>query len=116
VRDRPVLERLKDLLTHDDCRFVERMAPASIKLSRGFGMKIEYEAGKPPRGRAKIQDFYDTTAHPSVAAGRIPVLLEILGPNYRPLQVTSDLPGFWTRLYPEIVPALKRRYPRHEWR
>ncbi|MBM4109744.1 MAG: ATP-dependent helicase HrpB [Phycisphaerae bacterium] len=116
VRDRPVLDRLKDLLTHEDCRFVERMAPAAIKLSRGFGMKIEYEAGKPPRGRAKIQDFYDTTAHPSVAGGRVPVLLEILGPNYRPLQVTSDLQGFWTRLYPEIVPALKRRYPRHEWR
>jgi ATP-dependent helicase HrpB len=116
VRDRPVLERLKDLLTHEDCRFVERMAPGTIKLTRGFGMKIEYEAGKPPRGRAKIQDFYDTTAHPSVATGRVPVLLEILGPNYRPLQVTSDLPGFWTRLYPEIVPALKRRYPRHEWR
>lgn len=116
VRDRPVLERLKDLLTHDDCRFVERMAPGAIKLSRGFGMKIEYETGKPPRGRAKIQDFYDTTAHPSVAGGRVPVLLEILGPNHRPLQVTSDLAGFWTRLYPEIVPALKRRYPRHEWR
>lgn len=116
LRDRPVLDRLKDLLTHDDRRFVDRMAPNVIKLARGFGMKIEYEVGKPPRGRAKIQDFYDTTSHPSVAAGRVPVLVEILGPNYRPLQVTSDLPGFWTRLYPEIVPALKRRYPRHEWR
>ncbi|MBM4052138.1 MAG: ATP-dependent helicase HrpB [Planctomycetes bacterium] len=116
VRDRPVLERLKDLLTHEDCRFVERMAPGAIKLSRGFSMKLSYEAGKPPRGRAKIQDFYDTAAHPNVAAGRVPVLLEILGPNFRPLQVTSDLPGFWTRLYPDIVPALKRRYPRHEWR
>ncbi|MEY4103559.1 MAG: ATP-dependent helicase HrpB [Planctomycetota bacterium] len=116
LRERPVLEHLKDLLTHEDRRFVERMAPTTVKLTRGFGMKIEYEAGKPPRGRAKIQDFYDTTAHPSVAGGRVPVLLEILGPNFRPLQVTADLPGFWTRLYPEIVPALKRRYPRHEWR
>jgi ATP-dependent helicase HrpB len=116
LRERPVLEQLKDLLTHDDRRFVERMAPTTVKLARGFGMRIEYEAGKPPRGRAKIQDFYDTAAHPSVAGGRVPVLLEILGPNFRPLQVTADLPGFWTRLYPEIAPALKRRYPRHEWR
>ncbi len=116
VRDRPVLHELKDIVTHEDRAFIERMAPATIRLARGFGMKLAYDVGKPPRGKAKIQDFYDTTTHPTVAAGRVSVQLELLGPNFRPLQVTMDLPGFWTRLYPEIVPALKRRYPRHEWR
>ena len=71
---------------------------------------------QPPRGRAKIQDFYGLTQTPTVAAGRVKVLLEILGPNFRPLQLTDDLEGFWTRLYPELRKELSRRYPRHEWR
>ena len=65
---------------------------------------------------AKIQDFYDFPGHPSVAGGRVKLVLELLGPNYRPVQVTEDLPGFWERLYPEVKKELKRRYPRHEWR
>jgi ATP-dependent helicase HrpB len=79
-------------------------------------MTLEYAAGKPPRGRAKIQDFYDFPGHPCVAGGRVKVQLELLGPNFRPVQVTDDLPGFWERLYPEVKKELKRRYPRHEWR
>jgi ATP-dependent helicase HrpB len=51
-----------------------------------------------------------------VAGGRVPLTLEILGPNMRPLQVTSDLANFWATLYPSIRNELRRRYPRHEWR
>ena len=113
---RPVADIVRGALGWDDQRFVERMAPAGVELPRGWRMKLEYAAGKPPRGRAKIQDFYDFRGHPTVAAGRVKVVLELLGPNFRPVQVTDDLPGFWERLYPEVKKELKRRYPRHEWR
>ena len=113
---RPVLDLVRNALSWDEQQFVERMAPASITLPSGRRMPIEYEPGKPPRGRSKIQDFYDLKGHPTVAGGRVKVVLELLGPNFRPVQVTEDLPGFWERLYPEVKKELKRRYPRHEWR
>ncbi|MFM8639631.1 MAG: ATP-dependent helicase C-terminal domain-containing protein, partial [Planctomycetota bacterium] len=113
---RPVLDILRNALSWDEQQFVERMAPSGIALPKGWRMKLEYAEGKPPRGRAKIQDFYDFAGHPSVAGGRVRVVLELLGPNLRPVQVTEDLPGFWERLYPEVKKELKRRYPRHEWR
>lgn len=113
---RPVAEILRGALGWEDQQFVERMAPSAIVLPKGWRMKVEYSAGKPPRARAKIQDFYDFAGHPCVAGGRVKVTLELLGPNFRPVQVTDDLPGFWERLYPEVKKELKRRYPRHEWR
>ena len=114
---RPVLDILRGALSWDEQQFIEKMAPSGIVLPyRGWRMKVEYAEGKPPRGMAKIQDFYDFAGHPSVAGGRVKLVLELLGPNYRPVQVTEDLPGFWERLYPEVKKELKRRYPRHEWR
>ena len=79
-------------------------------------MRITYKAGEVPRGRAKIQDFYGMTETPTVAGGRAKLLLEILAPNFRPVQTTDDLAGFWERTYPELKRQLSRRYPRHEWR
>jgi ATP-dependent helicase HrpB len=92
------------------------MAPAALALPRGYRMKLEYAVGAPPRGRAKIQDFYGLDETPKVAGGRVPIVVEILGPNFRPLQVTQDLANFWRVLYPEMRNELRRRYPRHEWR
>jgi ATP-dependent helicase HrpB len=116
IRGRPCLEKVKDALSWDDQEFVRKVAPESIPLRRGFRMKVEYKVGASPRGRAKIQDLYEEPGTPTVAAGRVPVTLEILGPNYRPLQVTQDLANFWKVHYPELRPHLARRYPRHEWR
>lgn len=116
VEARPAIDALRSALSWDDIQFVEKMAPAAIALPRGFRMKIEYAPGSPPRGRAKIQDFYGLDETPKVASGRVPLVVEILGPNYRPLQVTQDLANFWRVLYPEMRNGLQRRYPRHEWR
>lgn len=113
---RPVLDIFRSALSWDEQQFVERAAPAALALASGWKMKVEYAEGKPPRGRGKIQDFYDFAGHPTVAGGRVKVVLELLGPNRRPVQVTEDLPGFWERLYPDVKKELKRRYPRHEWR
>ncbi|MBI93231.1 MAG: ATP-dependent helicase HrpB [Gemmatimonadaceae bacterium] len=116
VRQAPILDHLRHALSWEDQQFVEEMAPERIRLPTGHGMRIVYTPGQPPRGRAKIQDLYDVSETPRVAGGRIRLLLEILAPNFRPAQVTDDLPGFWKRTYPELKKELKRRYPKHEWR
>lgn len=118
VKDRPVLQALKDALSWDEQQLVEKMAPGSLRLPAGQTMKIEYPAvpGLPPRGRAKIQHLYGLTDTPRIAAGRIKLVLEILGPNYRPVQITDDLASFWANTYPQLKKELKRRYPRHGWR
>ncbi len=116
LQSRPCLAAVKDALSHDDQRFVEKMAPGALRLPCGRAMPLRYEAGAPPRGAAKIQWLYGLDATPKVAGGRVPIVLEILGPNMRPLQVTSDLAGFWSTLYPQIRNDLRRRYPKHEWR
>ncbi len=116
IRRAPVLDHLRQAMSWPDQQFVEQMAPERVRLPSGHGMKITYTPGEPPRGRARIQDFYGLAQTPRVGGGRICVLLEILAPNFRPAQVTDDLPGFWERTYPELRKELKRRYPKHEWR
>ena len=116
VEAKSAIDAIRSALNYEDIVFVEKMAPATLAMPRGFKMKIEYEVGAPPRGRAKIQDFYGLDETPKVAGGRVPLVVEILGPNYRPLQVTQDLANFWRVLYPEMRNGLQRRYPRQEWR
>jgi ATP-dependent helicase HrpB len=116
IRDRPVLPYFRNALSWEDQQLVEQMAPERLALPRGWRMRIEYSAGSPPRGRAKIQDLYGLSETPRIAGGRVGLLLEILGPNMRPIQVTDDLANFWEKLYPSIRRELSRRYPRHEWR
>ncbi len=116
IRERPCLPALQGALSWQDQQFVEQMAPLRLQLSNGHRLKLEYQAGSPPRGRAKIQELYDVRESPAVASGRQKVLLEILGPHSRPLQVTADLASFWQNTYPELKKELRRRYPKHEWR
>ena len=79
-------------------------------------MKIEYYEGETPRGRAKIQELYDLEQTPRIAGGKQALLLEILAPNFRPVQITDDLQSFWKNTYPEVKKDLKRRYAKHIWR
>lgn len=109
------LPALLEVLGEGDEAFVRRMTPERITLPGGFRMKIEYAIGEAPRGRARIQDLIGCDRTPTVAGGRIAVLLEILAPNQRPVQVTADLESFWRELYPTLRPALARRYPKHRW-
>jgi ATP-dependent helicase HrpB len=104
-----------NLLSYEDQQFIQKMAPEKLQLPSGRSMRIKYRPGEPPRGNAKIQDLYGVDQTPSVANGQR-LLLEILGPNMRPVQITDDLAGFWRELYPEIKKQLSRRYPKHEWR
>jgi ATP-dependent helicase HrpB len=63
----------------------------------------------------RVQEMFGQTATPRVAAGRVPVVLELLGPNFRPVQVTRDLESFWNTAYIEVRKDLRARYPRHSW-
>ncbi|MGE5611073.1 MAG: ATP-dependent RNA helicase, partial [Bacillota bacterium] len=115
IKDRPCLQHVKDALSWADQQFVEKMAPERLELAGGYRMRMEYSPGQPPRGRAKIQDFYGMNQTPMVGGGRQKVLLEILAPNMRPIQMTDDLANFWKNLYPTVKKELSRRYPRHKW-
>jgi ATP-dependent helicase HrpB len=94
---------------------LERLAPERVTLPGGRGARIGYEAGKPPWVESRLQDFFGMAQGPAVAAGRVPLVLHLLAPNGRAVQVTTDLAGFWDRHYPAIRRELSRRYPRHAW-
>jgi len=116
VRDKPALPFLKELVNGSQARFVESMAPVVFELPSGRKLRIVYEPGTTPRGRARIQDLFGMASTPRVAANRVAVLIEVLAPNNRPVQITDDLSRFWSVHYPDIKKNLSRRYPRHEWR
>ena len=78
-------------------------------------MPIHYELDQPPWIASRMQDFFGLARAPTVGDGRVPVVLHLLAPNQRPVQVTQDLPGFWTKHYPGLRKQLMRRYPKHAW-
>jgi ATP-dependent helicase HrpB len=106
---------LRNRLTHTQLQALEREAPERIEVPTGSRIALAYEPGRPPVLAVRIQELFGWTQTPRVAAGRVPVLLHLLGPNYRPQQVTDDLASFWKNTYPEVRKELKRRYPRHSW-
>jgi ATP-dependent helicase HrpB len=90
-------------------------APDSIKLPSGRKARIRYERGKPPWVASQLQDFFGMMETPRIGPDRTPLVLHLLAPNRRPVQMTQDLSGFWDRLYPQVRRELMRRYPRHAW-
>ncbi len=115
IKNKPALQAVYNLLGTKK-GFVETMAPSYITLPNNRRMPIVYKAAREPVGRTRIQDLYGMNESPTVAGGSVSVLIEILAPNNRPVQVTNDLKGFWECHYPELKKTLSRRYPKHEWR
>jgi len=93
---------------------VDRLAPSHVTL-RGRRTPIHYELAQPPWIASRMQDFFGLPRGPSVGDGAIPLVLHLLAPNQRPVQVTQDLPGFWVKHYPALRRQLMRRYPKHQW-
>jgi ATP-dependent helicase HrpB len=94
---------------------VDRLAPERVTLAGGRGVEVTYEPGKPPAIASRLQDFFGMKDGPKVGGGKVPLVLELLAPNGRAVQVTTDLAGFWERHYPAIRKELMRKYPRHSW-
>jgi ATP-dependent helicase HrpB len=93
---------------------VDRLAPTSLQLPRRR-TPIHYELGQPPWIASRMQDFFGLARAPTIGDGRVPLVLHLLAPNQRPVQVTTDLPGFWVKHYPALRKQLMRRYPKHAW-
>ncbi len=115
ARTRPVLPALQDWFGWEKLRLIDRHAPARLEMPGGRRAKIKYPKGREPYLEAKIQDLFQLAETPRVAAGRVPLVIHILAPSMRPVQVTKDLKSFWAESYPKLKPALARRYPRHKW-
>jgi ATP-dependent helicase HrpB len=94
---------------------VDRLAPTHLALPGRRRVPIHYELDKPPWIASRMQDFFGLPRAPAVADGKVPLVLHLLAPNQRPVQVTQDLPGFWIKHYPALRKQLMRRYPRHAW-
>ncbi|MCB1843024.1 MAG: ATP-dependent helicase HrpB, partial [Halioglobus sp.] len=93
---------------------LERLAPERWAVPSGSSVAIDYRQS-PPVLAVKLQELFGLADGPRVASGRVPVLLELLSPAGRPVQLTADLRGFWDRTYPEVRKELKGRYPKHPW-
>ncbi|WP_047308906.1 ATP-dependent helicase C-terminal domain-containing protein, partial [Rhodopseudomonas palustris] len=94
---------------------LEREAPTHFEAPTGSKLPIDYEAEQGPTIAVRLQELFGLTAHPSVAGGAVPLVLELLSPAHRPVQVTRDLPGFWRGSYAGVRTDLRGRYPRHPW-
>jgi ATP-dependent helicase HrpB len=94
---------------------LDKIAPSRIRLPQGRQVKVHYERDKPPWIASRLQDFFGMTETPRLARGAVPVVAHLLAPNHRPVQMTTDLAGFWQRLYPQLRRELGRRYPKHAW-
>jgi ATP-dependent helicase HrpB len=91
---------------------LDRVAPAAITFARGRQVPVDYR-GDRPAAAIRVQDAFGTTTHPTVAG--VPVVLSLLSPAGRPIQVTSDLPGFWTGSWADVRKEMAGRYPKHPW-
>ncbi|MBM3222522.1 MAG: ATP-dependent helicase HrpB [Candidatus Tectomicrobia bacterium] len=116
IEDQPVWPVLKHWLTPAQEALLEAYVPERVPLPSGRSARVRYDAETPPVLSARIQDLYGLEHTPSIALGQIALVIEILAPNQRPVQVTQDLTGFWRQTYPTLKKALQKRYPKHEWR
>ena len=104
------------LLTYEQQQAVDRIAPSHITVPTGNRIKVEYRVGNDvPVVRVRLQECFGLLDTPKVDNGRIPVLMDLLSPGYKSVQLTSDLRSFWSGAYFEVRKELRRRYPKHSW-
>jgi len=108
-------EALTTLLPWELRARLEREAPTHFEAPTGTLLAIDYEAEQGPTIAVRLQELFGLNTHPSIAKGAIPLVLELLSPAHRPVQVTRDLPGFWRGSYAGVRSDLRGRYPRHPW-
>ena len=113
--DGGLIRALERALAPAERRRLEETAPERIRLPRGRQVKVHYDAGKPPWIESRLQDFFGMKETPRIGGGKVALVVHLLAPNHRPVQTTTDLAGFWERLYPQVRRELMRRYPKHAW-
>jgi ATP-dependent helicase HrpB len=105
---------LRSLLSGTQQQRLEKAAPTHVVVPSGSRIPIDYTAEWPVMS-VKLQEMFGLAETPRIAEGRVPVLLHLLSPARRPIQVTRDLKSFWDSIYPEVKKELKGRYPKHPW-
>jgi ATP-dependent helicase HrpB len=108
-------DALMTLLPWEQRARLEREAPTHFEAPTGTMLAIDYEAEQGPTIAVRLQELFGLNTHPSIAKGAVPLVLELLSPAQRPVQVTQDLPGFWRGSYAAVRTDLRGRYPRHPW-
>ena len=110
-----VSDAVMALLPWDLRARLDREAPTHFEAPTGTMLAIDYEAEQGPTIAVRLQELFGLNTHPSIARGAIPLVLELLSPAQRSVQVTRDLPGFWRGSYAAVRSDLRGRYPRHPW-
>ncbi|MEO6005532.1 MAG: ATP-dependent helicase HrpB [Opitutus sp.] len=116
IKDKPVMPVLRDWLTAEQFAVLDDYLPERLEMANGRRSRLKYAKEGPPILSARIQELYGIVGRFTIGHGRVPVKIEVLAPNQRPIQVTDDLTAFWRDMYPKVKAELSRRYPRHEWR
>jgi len=116
IKEREVKPVVMSWLSHAQRELLDKHAPERLTLPNGRTPKVSYENGKTPFISLRIQELYDVNQTPKIALGRVPVVVHILTPGMKPIQVTQDLGSFWKDHYPRIKSELQRKYPKHLWR
>jgi ATP-dependent helicase HrpB len=96
-------------------RRLDAEAPTHFEAPTGTNVPIDYEAEAGPTIAIRVQELFGLSRHPTIAGGRVPLVIELLSPAQRPVQVTKDLPGFWAGSYAAVKSDMRGRYPRHPW-
>jgi ATP-dependent helicase HrpB len=116
IKEREVKPVVMSWLSPAQRELLDKHAPERLALTNGRTPKVSYEPGSNPHIALRIQELYDVTQTPKIAMGRVPVVVHILTPGMKPIQITQDLGNFWREQYPKVKSELQRRYPKHEWR
>lgn len=115
VKHIDILSSLKACLSRQQARLLEDRAPKAIAVPSGHSVSVDYASGDIPVLAVKLQEMFGLADTPEIACGRVKLLLHLLSPAHRPVQITKDLRGFWNNGYQEVKKELKGRYPKHPW-
>ena len=116
IKEREVKPVVMSWLSTAQRELLDKHAPERLTLANGRTPKLSYETGANPHIALRIQELYDVTQTPRIAMGRVPVVVHILTPGMKPVQITQDLGNFWREQYPKLKQELQRKYPKHVWR
>ena len=108
-------DALINLLPWNLRRRLDDEAPTHFEAPTGTRVPVDYAAEQGPTISIRVQELFGLTQHPSIAGGRVPLVIELLSPAHRPVQVTRDLPGFWRGSYAAVRTDMRGRYPKHPW-
>ena len=111
----PLSDAVAALVPWNLRRRLDAEAPTHFTAPSGSHVPIDYEAEQGPTVSIRVQELFGLGRHPSIAGGRVPLVIELLSPAHRPVQVTRDLPGFWRGSYADVKAEMRGRYPRHPW-